>query len=399
MLIEILLFLLLGIIIGIFTGLIPGVHINLVGSLIVSSSFAVFLNINPIYIVVFIVSMSITHVFVDFIPSIFLGAPESGTELSVLPGHEMLARGLGFQAVRLAALGCLIGILIFILMVFPLSLLSKFFLSLEFFEKIIAVVLIAISLGVIFSERNKSLLAFLAFVLSGVLGLIVLNLDLREPLVPLLTGLFGASSVILSIKSKTKIPRQNISQRLKIKKHNPILASIIFSPLSLFFPALSSGQIAVIGNQFFKSDKKEFLFMLGIINVLAMSFSFLGLFLIEKTRTGSAAVIKQLIGVPQVNVFILIISVILVSGTLAFFITNILSKKFLSVLEKIEYTKVSYAVLVIIGLITLVVSGFFGFVVLLAATATGIYCISLGVSRINMMGCLLLPTIVFYLML
>src|SRR3989344_8576490 len=157
-------------------------------------------------------------------------------------------------------------------MVFPLSLLSKFFLSLEFFEKIIAVVLIAISLGVIFSETNKASFAFLAFVLSGILGLIVLNLDLREPLVPLLTGLFGASSVILSIKSKTKITKQKPGKKFKIKKFKPILASAIFSPLSLFFPALSSGQIAVIGNRFAKADKKEFLFMLGVINILAMSF-------------------------------------------------------------------------------------------------------------------------------
>jgi len=43
------------------------------------------------------------------------------------------------------------------------------------------------------------------------------------------------------------------------------------------------------------------------------------------------------------------------------------------------------------------VSGFLGLFVLAASTATGIYCISLGVKRTNMMGCLLLPVIILYL--
>ena len=383
---------------GIFTGLIPGVHINLVGSLIASSSIIIIAGINPIYLVVFIVSMSITHVFVDFIPSIFLGAPECGTELSVLPGHEMLKKGLGFQAVKLTALGCLIGLFIFVLMILPLSLIAEVFSESGLAIKIIPLVLILVSLSVVFGERKK-FFALFAFLLSGILGLIVLNLNLKEPLVPLLTGLFGASSVLLSIKSKTKIQKQETKSELRIKKFKPALASAVFTPLSLFFPALSGGQIAVIGNRFSKLDKKEFLFMLGIINVLAMSFSFLGLYLIEKTRTGSAAVIKQLIGTLETNVFVLIVFVILFSGILSFFIVKFLSKKFVSVLEKTNYTKVSYVVLAIMAVVTFIVSGFFGFFVFLVAAATGVYCINLGVSRINMMGCLLLPTIVFYLML
>jgi putative membrane protein len=398
MLFEIILFLCLGTAVGIFTGLVPGIHINMVGSLIASSSLLILSSINPIYLVVFIVSMSITHVFVDFIPSIFLGAPEEGTVLSVLPGHEMLKKGLGLQAVHLASLGCLIGLFIFILMIFPLSLFAKSFSESALAPKIIPFALIFISLNVVFSEKKK-LVALFAFILSGVLGLIILNIDMKAPLVPLLTGLFGASGVLLSIKSKTKIQGQKTGEKIKIKKLKPILASAIFSPLSLFFPALSSGQIAVIGNRFARANKEEFLFMLGVINVLAMSFSFLALFLISKTRTGSAVAIKEIIGVPEINIFILIIFVIIVSGIFAFFITGFLSKKFLHILQKVDYTKVSYFVIVIISVVTLVASGFFGFLVLIVSTATGIYCITSGVSRINMMGCLLLPTIIFYLML
>ena len=94
MLIEILLAIGLGILAGIFTGLIPGLHINLIGAIVVSFATKNPLGF-PIYFAVGIVAMSITHTFLDFIPSIFLGCPNEDTSLSSLPGHELLKQGKG----------------------------------------------------------------------------------------------------------------------------------------------------------------------------------------------------------------------------------------------------------------------------------------------------------------
>ncbi|MFC1682504.1 tripartite tricarboxylate transporter permease, partial [Nanoarchaeota archaeon] len=107
MLFQLLIYLLIGILFGTLTGLIPGIHINLIGIFLVSLSISTFTSINPIYLIVFITSMAITHTFVDFIPSIFLGCPDTDTELSVLPGHELLKKGQGYQAVVLSAYGSL----------------------------------------------------------------------------------------------------------------------------------------------------------------------------------------------------------------------------------------------------------------------------------------------------
>ena len=398
MLAEIILFMLLGILAGTLTGLIPGIHINLVGVSLVALSASLLSSVNPLYLVVLIVSMAITNTFVDFIPSIFLGAPEDGTELSVLPGHEMLKQGLGFQAVRLASLGCLFGIFIFVLMSLPLSLVAKKIYEFTRTANLIPFLLIGVSLNLILVEKRK-FSGLAAFMISGALGLVVLNLGIKEPLLPLLTGLFGTSTLFLAIKNKTRIRKQEPGRIVKIKKIKPLLTSIFASPLSIFLPTISSGQIAVIGNQFSKLEKKEFLFMLGTINVLAMAFSFLALFLISKTRTGSSAAIESLLGIPEKEIFILIIFVALLSGCLAFFITKILARKFILILEKTNYTKLCVITLLIVSIITLIVSGFFGLLVLVISTLTGIYCISLNVSRVNMMGCLLLPTVIFYLML
>ena len=86
---EIIIATLLGILIGVFTGLTPGVHINLVATLVLSSS-AVFLGyISPLVLAVFIVSMSVVHTFMNAIPAIYLGAPEDeANALNVLPGHK-----------------------------------------------------------------------------------------------------------------------------------------------------------------------------------------------------------------------------------------------------------------------------------------------------------------------
>ena len=81
MLAELLFFLLLGILAGTFTGLMPGIHINLIGALLVSASVSFLFFIPPLYFVVFITSMAITHTFLDFIPSVFLGCPDTDTEL------------------------------------------------------------------------------------------------------------------------------------------------------------------------------------------------------------------------------------------------------------------------------------------------------------------------------
>ena len=87
MLAEIILFLFFGVLAGTFTGLIPGIHINLIGGLLISLPVSIFYQVDPLYIVVFIAAMAISHTFIDFIPSVFLGCPDTDTELSVLPGH------------------------------------------------------------------------------------------------------------------------------------------------------------------------------------------------------------------------------------------------------------------------------------------------------------------------
>ncbi len=63
--------------------------------------------------------MAITHTFLDFIPSVFLGCPDTDTSLSVLPGHELLKQGKAYEAIALTAYGGLMAIFMMFLITVP----------------------------------------------------------------------------------------------------------------------------------------------------------------------------------------------------------------------------------------------------------------------------------------
>lgn len=401
MLFELIIALSVGILAGTITGLIPGIHVNLIGIFIVSLSASLFSSIAPIYFVVFITSMAIAHTFIDFIPSIFLGCPDTDTELSILPGHELLKKGQGYEAIILTCYGSLAAIFALILISFPsILIISKI-------KNLIPILIPGLLILVLFfliSLENKKLSALFVLLLTGFLGILILNpheilgksLELNQPLFPLLTGLFGSSMLALSIKNKTQIPKQKITKP-KIKILRPTLGAVIASPLCSFLPGLGSGQAAIIGNIISKTDRKGFLVLLGATNTLVMGFSFISLYIISKTRTGAAIAIQKIIGTLSWKILILILLVVLISGIISFFLTISLAKFFSQKITKINYSILSIITLIFLGIIVFLISGFFGFIILIISTFTGIYCISLKVKRTNMMGCLLIPTLIFYL--
>jgi putative membrane protein len=392
-LIEILTSILIGVACGVITGLLPGIHINLVGTILVSLSAGIFLEINPIFLTVFIVSMAITHTFIDFIPSIFLGCPDTDTQLSILPGHQMLKEGKGYEAVMLTAYGGISAAIILIFISFPLAfLVSKIYDSLH---SIMALILLSASFILIFVEKKK-LSALFVFLLSGVLGLCVLNLQVNEPLLPLLTGLFGSSMIITSINNKIQIPFQEITKP-KEKLFRPLLGAVIASPLCGFLPGLGGGQSAVLANTISRTESKGFLILVGATNILVMGLSFVSLYAISKTRTGAAVAIKEIIGNLSWKLLLVLLFAVITSSILSFFLTKFLAKFLSQRINKINYRNLSLGILIFLGIIVLIVSGFLGLLILAASTLTGIYFNSLPVKKTHMMGCLLIPTILYYL--
>jgi len=390
----------LGILAGTITGLLPAIHINLVSAFLIASS-AFFLTFtSPLVLVIFIVSMTISHTFLDFIPSIFLGAPDEDSVLAILPGHELLLKGKGYEAVILTLYGCIIGI-IFILILSPVFvfILPKIYNYLKF---TMFFILIFTNLYLIFKEKTSKLNALLVFLLSGFLGLSTLSLPIKESLLPLLTGLFASSSLITSITKKQKLPKQLVnSRRIKISKKEllkPSIAALLSAPLCAFLPALGTGQAAIIGSDIVGEVKRrEFLILLGIINAMIAGLSFITLYSLDKARTGTAVAVQKLLENFTPNNLLIILAVILISAFFSFYIALFLAKIFANKMTNVNYKNLSVLILIFISVVVLIFSGFLGFLVFITATSTGLIAILLGVRRTHLMGSLMLPAILLYL--
>ncbi len=183
----------------------------------------------------------------------------------------------------------------------------------------------------------------------------------------------------------------------KIKFFEPLDGSLFAAYIFSFLPGLGSGQASAIGSIFSKKDRGSFLVLLGATNTLVMGLSFVALYAIQKTRTGAAASLQGIMGNLSFNILILILAVVLISGIISFFLTEKFARFFADKIGKINYAKFSFGTLIFLSIIVLAVSGIMGFFVFIISTLAGIYCISFSVRRTNMMGCLLLPTILIYL--
>jgi len=382
----------LGTLAGTITGLIPGLHINLI------AAFTITLAIdNPLLFACFIVAMAITHTFLDFLPSIFLGLPQEDTALSLLPGHRLLLKGYGYAAAKLTLIGSFYG---FIVALIFLPLYFKFLpLAWPYLKKTVPFFLLAISFWLILKE-NKKILALITFLLSGALGILTLNFKtLSQPLLPLFTSLFGLPLLFLSIKNKVKIKKQKIVE-LKLKRSEgikPVFAGLLSSTLVSIYPALGPGQAAIIGSDLFgKLSTRSFLILLGSINTIVMLFSFISAYAINKPRTGIAVALLNILGEITLKQLLFLLVIAFLAACFSVFIFIFIAKKIARNIGKINYSFLCLISLIFIIAINLFVSGVYSLIILATGFFIGLIPNIKGLRRIHLMGCLVLPVLSFY---
>ncbi len=394
MFIKIIIALSLGILFGIITGLIPGIHINLISSLILLLS-PFFLKIIKVeFIAIFIISMSITHTFLDSIPSIFLGAPDESNCLIVLPGHKKLLEGKGKEAIVMTLIGSL-GALVFCTSLSPLLTHITKLIYPIIKDKIYILIIIAISF-LILTSKNK-LSSIFIFIISGYLGFVSLNsLSKGNVLFPLLTGFFGLSNLLLSLKDNNEIPKQIKSNKYEIKKIlQPILLSTIFGYIASFLPGLGSSHAAIYATKFMKEKSTDsFLILSGGINTVNMNLSLITFYLFTKARNGSITTIIKLMESLTINNFILFFIITIISGSIAFLIGLNITEKISKIITKINYTKLTLTIILLIIILTPILSGIKGIMILIISTSIGILASQKEVAKNNCLGCLIIPTII-----
>ena len=399
MILEIFLALFLGVLSGIITGLVPGIHVNLVSVLLVSFSAVLLTYTSPLVLAVFIISLAITHTFLDAIPSIYLGAPTEGQALNVLPGHRLLMKGLGHNAIMYTVIGAL-GSLLLSILLFPFFIFTMDKIS-PLVNQIIGYLLVGIMAYMIFKEK-KWLQSLVVFLLSGSLGLLVFSIpNLKQPLFPLLSGLFGLSILIESLRQKSVIPKQK-SAPLSLSKKNltkSVSAASGMGFVAAFLPGFGSGQAAIIATNVVGDVGDEgFLTLVGGLNTASMAISIAAAYVLQKARNGAIVSVNEIIGSVGFSEMLLFVGVALVAGGAAALLTIYLSKFFAKIIVKVNYTKLLSGIIIFITLLTLYFDGFIGLTILLTASAIGLVTSAFSVGKNHLMGCLILPVILYFVL-
>ncbi len=390
---------------GIITGILPGLHINLVAvivaSLIGRNSSSISME-SSFAAAIFILAMSISHVFHDFLPSIFLGFSESEAALAVLPGHRLLLRGQGRKAVMLASFGALVGVLaLAALSPLLLAFMKPIFNAAKSYVLPALVVVIAVQIARSRSLKDAAAKTFI-IALAGSFGIVVFRLpNLSEPLLPMFSGLFAISSLIGGLLHRSSFPPQQPEAVIRIRKvlmaAKTTAVGLFSSSLMGLFPSLGPAQAALLGTTVIRKIKAPaYIFLLGVISSASMLMALLTLYSFGKARNGSIAVMGSIIPLTRESVLLLLVAAV-IAAFMSCMSALFLSRLFLQVARKINYSLLCWIVIVFIIAFVAAFSGPIGLLVLAVAAMIGMVPVLTRSSRQLLMACLMVPVIGYYL--
>ncbi len=562
-LLAIIVFTLLGCVAGIVTGLIPGIHVNNVAaltlasqSLLLSLAMSAFGWAQPsasqliIIVCSLVIGNAISHTFMDFIPSVFLGAPDSETALTLLPGHRMMLAGRGYEAVKCSVIGSFGAVIGALVLLVPIRLvIGSPINAYDALAKWMHLLLICVSVFLILTETArpgdasigkwkmhvrghvllgplspdavrhegqtvmsakglnvnvqgqvvfeanvancfsdageeyllletgaepvvleladkpnigprrgervvavgyvnrtvtwkdhavKRALAAGVFMLAGMLGIALLYMpgtasrniflvsipSVEQSTVlmfPLFTGLFGVSTLLLSVRDSPRIPEQKVEKvRVKIGKLRQLrsIASGCAASLASWFPGISSAISTLISvfltrssdrgmeKEGTDSETQEFIISVSAVNTSVALFNLVALFVILKSRSGAMKAVEGLISndlvawdpfgnVPMAMAALLVSA--LVAGIVSVPLTLFFGKLFARKCSRVNYPLLVKSVIIFLAVMVAIFSGLLGIVILAVSTCVGMIPPLIGVKRVHLMGCLIVPVILFFL--
>ncbi|MCQ1535679.1 hypothetical protein FTO70_08300 [Methanosarcina sp. KYL-1] len=457
-----------GYLLGIFSGLLPGIHTNNFAlALVALAPFLAERGISPFYIALIILSNAVAHTFHDIIPSVFLGAPDGDTALAVLPGHRLLLEGAGAEAVRLSALGSAGSVVASLVFVLPFSL---FFGAVyPFLEQYMAWVLLTIVFLMLATEKGEQVkgqgslakyryraFALLLFLMTGALGLFafsreaflvpVISFGTASVLLPLLSGLFGASQLVISLFTGSEMPEESVTGLQLSQKRivRGVLTGSAAGSLVAWLPGVSSAIAALLAGLFVKGDfdknglekrkdgekengketgeggpgesrtflysdpeadpetlesSKEFIVSVSGVNTSNAIFGLVALLVIGKTRSGAMAAVNEILGPESFDFpsLLLFFSAILLTSLLSYFSTVWIGNNAHRLLRKLDYAKLCACVLFGLALMVFLFTGLFGLFIFIISTPIGMLPSFMKVRKSHAMGVILLPVILYFL--
>ncbi len=399
---------------GTFSGLVPGIHVNTLAAVMLASYPAMeaalsgFMDPGSAAVAACccIMSASVVHSFLDFVPSVFIGAPDSEDCVSVLPGHRLLLQGRGMAAVRSAAIGSLVGTSAAILLAVPLQWLMLSGAD-EALDRMTPFVVSGAALMIVLVQfrRGSGPAGIAAFLISGALGLAVMRLPIPSEgifgegslMFPMLCGLFGIP-VLLGTASEGKAPEQE-DEGTDPEVAGAGLRGVAMGCVAGWFPGITATVGASISACFMPENRPDrFIASVASIGSVTAVLSLVTLSVSGSGRSGTALVIGDIAGTALTGIaseaFLTLLLSAAVGSLCGYVLTIRAGKAFAAVAGSVDQSRLSMAVLAADVVLVLILTGPFGIAVLAAASATGFLPEKFGTDRTALCGCLLLPVLV-----
>ncbi len=370
-----------GVLVGVVTGLTPGLHANLVATLVVASKLP-----GELPVLAFLCSLAVSHVFHDAIPSIFLGVPSEGSVMAVLPGHKMVLQGRGYSAVSLLSCGGLVSLILSAVLV-PLAFVVVPFLYA--FVKPWTFWLVSVVCLYLVVRDQFPFRAFVILSLSGILGFFTLrSFTLSEPLLPLLTGLFGISSSLAALSTAVLPTQFNMGVRVPVL---PVMKGSFLGMLSGFLPGIGSSQVASLSKT---KSGEEFLVTIGALNASSIVMTLVTASVLGRARSGITAAVLQLSSVVTLSTLLILVLSVLLAGGISFFSVHFIARWVAIHINRLKPRRITIAIIVLNTIVVGLLSGVQGLGVLCIATSIGLLSIHFGCARSHAMGCIIVPVLV-----
>ncbi|MDP2908491.1 MAG: tripartite tricarboxylate transporter permease, partial [Nanoarchaeota archaeon] len=242
----------------------------------------------------------------------------------------------------------------------------------------------------------------IVFLMSGCLGLGVLNISaLKDPLFPLLSGLFGVSMLVLSVKDNVRIPHQEasgigIEAKTGVKA---LFSSVVAGSVCSFMPGLGPSEAAIISSQFTRNlGDKGFLVLVGGLSTVNMVLSFVALYSLDKCRNGAIIAVSKIIDSFSYNHLVLFLGCALVVAGVATFLAVLFSKFFSKLIVRVNYTWLCLSIITLVSGLVFFLCGLLGFFVLVVSIFVGMIPALKGIGRNHMMGVLIIPVILYFVL-
>ncbi|MBE6499716.1 MAG: hypothetical protein E7Z80_04090 [Methanobrevibacter thaueri] len=412
--IELIIACFIGILIGTTTGMIPGIHVNTAGAIIFAASTNLLTIVSPEFLCVLMVSMSIAHALIEFVPSMLLGVPQEGTATSILPGHRMVLEGRSKEVIRIVSVGGFGAIIITILMlpIFAITLPILHNISKPFTWIILLTASIYLTRKL--TRNNRDFIwSLLLFILSGILGWIIFQTPISSGITLMCTfsGLFGISTILFSLNDSSTIPHQNPFYELNIdyNKFKSIFAGGITGAILGFLPGFGPAQGTVIAqaasgtNDNDDDDTVNFLLATSGLNISDCLFSLIAIYIIGNPRSGIAVYMSYLIFEMSLNHLAIFIFASLIAVSVSLVLSLKLGDSFSRLMGGVDYKKLSISVILLQIIILYLfifyykAPVFYMTLALITSTAMGMLPHYIGVGKSHLMGVLIIPAIIIYL--